>query len=164
VHYQKILISWSSINDAGSGGYKFAKSLDADVTPSLAQATVTEALQVIRGIYGRKVSVCLLGNILCELNREQNGEKGQSSKHDCLFKFTHRDGRMQNCYRLKFSGTTSSAIIEILPWKVNDSGKRKSSRNQVKDRISVFTECNTDEICNNSQVFCVQLFRPIHFI
>lgn len=145
------LMSWASISSKGSGGFMFAESLQPGITVEQAQNNFTEAVGIIRGIYGWNVSACLIENILCELHREV--KSGESKKFDCVFELQHREGRMQNFYRFQFKGA-ATVSLEVLPWTAEEAlgGKKQHGKDVGVVKKVVLSEWKSNQFSCGAHV------------
>ena len=121
------ILATSTVENKGSGGYKYIELLYPGISPSEAQRYFKESIEKIQEIFGKSsFTFAMAENMLCELYRDRHGT---NNKKDVTFFFDHRNnkwGGLQNFFRLKVN-SGMSMNLEMLGISVSNKTRDKGS-------------------------------------
>ena len=119
------ILATSTVENKGSGGYKFIELLYGGLSLTDAQRYFKESVEMIQGIFGKSsFTFAIAENMLCELYRDR---EGKNKKKDVTFFFDHRNnkwGGLQNFFRLKVN-SGMSMNLEMLGISVSNKTREK---------------------------------------
>ena len=130
------LATWSSIENPGSGGYKFIQHLyGGNLDGVTVQSYFEKCVETCQGLYGPSVTKPIIENVLCKLWRSL-GEK-TNTKVDCYYGYSHRKCKenpsgAQCLFRLKMNKTFSMSLEMRSP-------KCFSGRREIKHKHSLLS-------------------------
>jgi len=123
------IMTWSSIENKQSGGYKFIQHLYGNtLSTATVQKYFDKCVLTCQGMYGARVTRPIVENLLCELWRKVDGKR--NIKVDCFYGYNFRASKenpsgAQSLFRMEIETATSMCLEMRSPKYVfNQSGRQ----------------------------------------